>query len=40
MDTRETRDFAREAKFLVDVSKLPKVVDWARAEPLMNVREL
>ena len=31
MDTRETRDFAREAKFLVDVSKLPKVVDWARA---------
>ena len=31
MDTRETRDFAREAKFLVDISKLPNVVDWARA---------
>ena len=31
MDTRETRDFAREAKFLVDVAKYPQIVAWSRA---------
>ena len=31
MDTRETRDFAREAKFLVDGSRYPQIVEWSRA---------
>ena len=31
MDTRETRDFAREAKFLADADKYPKIVEWSRA---------
>jgi VTC domain len=31
MDTRETRDFAKEAKFLIDASLRPAIVEWARA---------
>lgn len=31
MDSRETRDFAREAKFLIDASLRPKIVEWSRA---------
>jgi hypothetical protein len=31
MDTRETRDWAREAKFLIDAKLRPQVVEWARA---------
>jgi hypothetical protein len=31
VDSRETRDFAREIKFLVDLSLAPRLVEWARA---------
>lgn len=31
MDSRETRDWAREAKFLVDVRLRPQIVEWSRA---------
>jgi hypothetical protein len=31
MDTRETRDFAREAKFIVPATAFPQVVEWSRA---------
>ena len=31
MDTRETRDWAREAKFLIDAKLRPQVVEWSRA---------
>ena len=31
MDTRETRDWAREAKFLIDARLRPQVVEWSRA---------
>jgi hypothetical protein len=30
MDTRETRDFAREAKFLVDARLRSQIVEWSR----------
>jgi hypothetical protein len=32
MDTRETRDWARECKFLVDLRLWPQIVEWARGE--------
>ena len=31
MDSRETRDWAREAKFLIDASIRPQMVEWSRA---------
>jgi VTC domain len=31
MDTRETRDHAREAKFLIDAKLRPAIVEWSRA---------
>lgn len=30
VDTRETRDFAREIKFLLDAKRAPEVLEWAR----------
>jgi len=31
MDSRETRDWAREVKFVTSLDKRPQIVDWARA---------
>ena len=31
MDTRETRDYAREAKFVIDARLRPAIVEWSRA---------
>ena len=31
MDSRETRDWAREIKFMTDLERRPQIIEWARA---------